>query len=280
MNYIDFPRRFRYKILFNQWEKNKKPNRKRKVFHMGVVEVKNVGLKLGGSEILREMNIDFWRGHIHAIVGPNGAGKSTLAATIMGLDGYHDFTGDILFEGESIKNKSIDERARKGITLGWQEPARFEGLTVRKFIKSAARDKSEDFLRDQVSKLGLNPDIYLDRAIDSTLSGGERKKIEVASILAMKAKFVMLDEPDSGIDVSSLENIFQALNIMKENGSTVILITHSLAVLKQAEHAFLMCNGSILDKGSVEKLSRYFKNKCIPCDHKNLPDEEVEGVRQ
>ena len=226
---------------------------------------------------MNDINIDFWEGHIHAIVGPNGAGKSTLASTIMRLDGFRDFEGDILMDGESLKDASINERAQKGITLGWQEPARYEGLTVRKFIGAAAKDKSEEGIRDNLDKLGLDPDVYLDRAVDKTLSGGERKKIELASILAMQPRFVMMDEPDSGIDVASLDNIFEALKILKEKGSTVILITHSLAVLKQAEHAFLMCHGRILEKGSIEKLSRYFENKCIPCDHKNIPVQDTGG---
>jgi len=238
---------------------------------MGIVEVKNLSMKLNGKRILDNLTADFWEGHIHAIVGPNGAGKSTLASTIMGLDGYREFEGDILFEGESLKPLGIDGRARKGITLGWQEPARYEGLSVRRFLQAAAKDKSEAFIRDMLSKLGLEPDEYINRSVDKTLSGGERRKIEVASILAMQPRFVMLDEPDSGIDVASLDNIFHALTYLKESGSTIVLITHSLAVLKQAEHAFLMCHGRIVEKGSVRKLSRYFMNKCLPCDHKNVP---------
>jgi len=239
---------------------------------MGIVDVKNLTLSLGGKKILDDLTIDFWPGNIHAIVGPNGAGKSTLASTIMGLEGFTEFDGDILLDGESIRDLPVDKRARKGITLGWQEPARFEGLPVRRFIHAAAKDKSEENVRDCLSKLGLNPDTYMDRAVDKTLSGGERKKVEVASILAMQPRFVMMDEPDSGIDVSSLDNIFHALRILKEAGSTVILITHSLAVLKQAEHGFLLCHGQIVEKGKAEKLYRYFEDKCIPCDHKNVPD--------
>ena len=115
--------------------------------------------------------------------------------------------------------------------------------------------------------VGLNAD-YLKRALDKTLSGGERKKIELASILLMKPKLVMLDEPDSGIDVASLDNIFKVIKLLKEEGITVILITHSLAVLKQAEDAILMCNGIVVEKGSKEKIVPYFEKKCIPCPYK------------
>ncbi|MBD3233350.1 MAG: AAA family ATPase, partial [candidate division Zixibacteria bacterium] len=132
---------------------------------------------------------------------------------------------------------------------------------------------------DVLNKVGLRPEDYLNRAVDKTLSGGERKKIELASILAMKPVVALLDEPDSGIDVESLQRIFEAVDILKNNGTTVILITHSLAVLNRAEHAFLMCDGAIMDKGRMEKIRKYYDDNCIPCDHQNLPSaSEMEGV--
>ncbi|MBD3234458.1 MAG: ATP-binding cassette domain-containing protein, partial [candidate division Zixibacteria bacterium] len=111
---------------------------------MGILEIKDMSLSLNGKKILKNMNIDFWQGHVHAVVGPNGAGKSTLAATIAGLTGYTDFEGDIIYNNESIKNMRLDERAQKGITLAWQEPARFEGLTVRQFIRAASHDSNDN----------------------------------------------------------------------------------------------------------------------------------------
>ncbi len=242
---------------------------------MGILELKNLRLILNGKKILNNINIDFKESHIYAIVGPNGAGKSTLAFTIMGLAGYRKIEGEIFFKGECINNLGIDERARKGITLGWQEPARYEGLTVYDFIVAAAKDKSTANVKEVLLKVGLNPNEYIKRAVDKTLSGGERKKIELASILAMAPDVVILDEPDSGIDVESLEKIFEIIRLLKSKGKTIILITHGLAVLKQAEYAYLMCHGEIIDKGPIKKISRYFGNKCIPCAHKNLP--EVEG---
>ncbi|MBD3401414.1 ATP-binding cassette domain-containing protein [candidate division GN15 bacterium] len=244
---------------------------------MGILAVENLKLSLGGRQILNDVSIDFWDGHVHAVVGPNGAGKSTLAATIIGLSGYADIEGDILFEGQSIRELSIDERARKGITLGWQEPARFEGLPIRTFINASANGDKVDAMAI-LEQVGLDPDDYGNRAVDKTLSGGERKKVELASILAMKPKVALLDEPDSGIDIESIERIFDAVKLLKEQGTTVILITHSLAVLNQAEHAFLMCHGKVVDKGSVARIRHYFEDKCIPCDHKNVPElYNIEG---
>ena len=186
----------------------------------------------------------------------------------------YGFEGEILFDGESLKGVPVDERARRGMTLAWQEPARFEGLRVESFIAAGAKDKSRARAREVIEKVGLDPNRYLRRAIDKTLSGGERKRIELASILAMEPRIVLMDEPDSGIDVEALQKIFEALVDLKANGATVILITHSLAVLQQAEHAFLMCSGHLVDKGSVKKICTYFENRCIPCDHENEPSPQ------
>jgi Fe-S cluster assembly ATP-binding protein len=238
---------------------------------MAILSVKNLSLAFNGKRILDDLSIDFWEGHVHAVVGPNGAGKSTLAATIMGLKGYSRFDGDILMDGESIRDLPLDGRAKRGITLAWQEPARFEGLPIRDFLRAAAADKTEDNLRSTMVKVGLDPNEYLDRAVDKTLSGGERKKVELASILAMKPRVALLDEPDSGIDIESIERIFDAVRMLKADGTTVILITHSLAVLNNAEHAFLLCRGQVMDKGEISKIRKYFEDNCLACDHKNLP---------
>jgi Fe-S cluster assembly ATP-binding protein len=232
---------------------------------MTILALKDITLHLGGKPILKNLSIDFWEGHIHALIGPNGAGKSTTANVIMGLSGYTQFEGDILYEGQSIKHLPVHERAQRGITLAWQEPARFEGLRVHDFIQSAAKDQSDARVREVLAHVGLNPETYLTRAVDRTLSGGERKRIELASILAMEPKLVLMDEPDSGIDVEALDRIFHALHYLKENKTTVIMITHSLAVLRQAEHAFLFCCGQIADHGSIDKISRYFERNCMPC---------------
>jgi Fe-S cluster assembly ATP-binding protein len=239
---------------------------------MGILDVENVTLRFNGNPILDNLSIDFWEGHIHAVIGPNGAGKSTLANTIMGLGGYEGHEGEVLFQGESLRGVPVHERARRGITLAWQEPARFNGLGVREFILAGTPNKGTRQAKELLEVVGLDPTRYLGRKVDKTLSGGERKRVELASILAMEPKVVLMDEPDSGIDVEALERIFAALKEFKEQGTTVIMITHSLAVLNHAEHAFLLCDGKLLDKGGVDKIGQYFRDKCIPCDHINQPE--------
>ncbi len=230
-----------------------------------ILTIQNLTLSLDGTRILDNLNLDLWQNHVHAIVGTNGAGKTTLVHTIMGLTGYTDFDGEILFEGTPLKGLSLDRRARLGMTLAWQEPARFEGLKIRDFIRAAAIDREDDSIRRALQTVGLNPDNYLDRAVDKTLSGGERKKVELASILVMRPKLAFMDEPDSGIDIDSITKIFEVVKQLKEHGTTIVFITHSLSVLEQADHAFLLCHGKLVDKGSVDRISRYFTDECMPC---------------
>lgn len=241
---------------------------------MALLELKNITLKLDNRNILNNLSISFEKGRVHAVVGPNGAGKSTLAYTIMGLNAYRGFSGDIIFKNENINSLSIDERARKGITLGWQEPARFEGLRVRDFIAVADRKMKTEKIKEMLQKVGLDPNSYFTRSVDKTLSGGERKKLELAGILALEPDFIILDEPDSGIDIESLDRIFEIIKFLRSKGKTIVLVTHSMAVLQQADHAFLMCNGAIIDEGETKAIIPYFENKCIPCAHKNLPDPD------
>jgi Fe-S cluster assembly ATP-binding protein len=235
----------------------------------GHLELIGVTLELGGKRVLDGLSARFAPARVHALVGPNGAGKSTLASTVMGLAGYGDFSGEIMLDGASLKGVPLDERARRGITLGWQEPARYEGLSVRDFILAGARVKLPGTVRENLDRVGLDPAQYGRRAVDRSLSGGERKRVELASILAMEPRIVLMDEPDSGIDIDALYRIFDAIRLLKELGSTVILITHSLTVLRQAEHAYLLCNGKIIDEGTADQVAGYFEKSCIPCDVRN-----------
>lgn len=231
-----------------------------------ILQIRNLSLKLSGVPILRDLSLDLRNNHVHAIVGTNGAGKSTLVSTIMGLTGYEDYEGEMIFDGTNLKGKRLDERARLGITLSWQEPARFEGLKIKDYILASAKEKDVDEVKKALRTVGLAPELYLNRAVDKTLSGGERKKVELASILVMKPKLAFMDEPDSGIDLESIERIFSVVHELKEHGTTIVFITHSLAVLEQADHAFLLCNGKLVDEGEVDRIKNYFTNECIPCE--------------
>lgn len=235
-----------------------------------ILEIDDLNLKLDRKQILKNISLDVKKGEVFAVIGPNGCGKSSLAYTLMGLGGYTPERGMIRLNGEEIQDLSTDDRAKKGLTLAWQEPARYEGVSVRKFLslglESRGEQVTDEKLAQALEKVAIVPSKYLDRNIDDTLSGGERKRIELASILLMEPDLVILDEPDSGVDVVALNNISDVINDFKENGTGVILITHSDEILEMADRSVLICNGEIIRRGQPDEISRYFKYECVPCE--------------
>jgi Fe-S cluster assembly ATP-binding protein len=238
-----------------------------------MLELKDVHLKRNGKEILKGLNAKFDDGRIYAILGNNGVGKSTLAYIIMGLESYRDHSGDLLFNGQRINQLNVTERARLGITLVWQEPARFDGLTIKEYLTLGGRKKFEDVeLLETLGIVGLSSE-YLNRTVDNSLSGGERKRVELASILLLKPRLVVLDEPDSGIDIMSTQMIGEILKKLKSNGSTLIVITHREEIAKMSDEAYLMCDGKFLEYGDVDGVISFYRSRCDSCNHVNRPEE-------
>jgi Fe-S cluster assembly ATP-binding protein len=244
-----------------------------------MLQLQNIGLALNGKQILRNLNLETRPGEIHSILGANGTGKSTLASVILGLSGYREISGGIAFSGKDITGLSVSERARQGITMAWQEPARFEGLSVAEYLSIGQRYAGDHSLspRECILKVGLAPESYLTRAVDTTLSGGERKRIELASVLAMKPKLAILDEPDSGIDALSIECVVEVIKTFSRNGTTVLLITHHEEVAEIADRASSLCGGTILKTGDPVAVARFFRNHCHECQHVNLPELEEQN---
>lgn len=162
-----------------------------------LLRIENLSLRRDGRDILRQVSLRLQPGTVHGLLGPNGSGKSSLAYTLMGCHGYSPDAGQIYFAGQDITDMPIDERARLGMTLAWQEPARFEGLTVRDYLMLGMAQPNRERLEAALAAVALRPDRYLRRAVDRTLSGGERKRIELASVYAMRPRLAILDEPDS-----------------------------------------------------------------------------------
>jgi len=233
-----------------------------------VLEIKGLKLTLNGKPVIDDLNLEVKAGKIHGLLGVNGTGKTTLANLIMGMS-YPD-EGGIILEGQDITRCTISERARMGITLAWQEPARFEGLSVREYL-NLGRNLSLSEVERYLRMVGLPPVEYLNRAVDVTLSGGERKRVELASVLAMKPKVAILDEPDSGIDVVSLPHIMNGIAEMSKQGSAVLLITHSEGAVSVADEVSIMCAGEIINTGEPEEMHQWFKNNCQTCEHINIP---------
>ncbi|MFO8062502.1 MAG: ATP-binding cassette domain-containing protein [bacterium] len=235
-----------------------------------ILRLKDVSFSIEGNCILSGFTLEIKADTVHSILGTNGTGKSTLGYIIMGLDKYRDIDGDIYYRNNRINDWNIVKRARKGITLGWQTPAVFEGLTVEKFLKINTKSGRE--IKSVLERVGLNPDEYMLRKMDSGLSGGERKRIELASVILMKPGLVILDEPDSGIDIVSIEMISDIIEDMKKNGITVVVITHREEMSRIADYATLICNGTNLKTGRPRDVADYFADNCRTCGHKNQPD--------
>lgn len=234
-----------------------------------LLEVKEVKLTLDGKPILKGVNLFVREGEIHAILGPNGAGKSTLASLIMGINDLKSPTdGEIIFQGKLINGLSVSERARLGIALAWQEPARFEGITVEEYLKISGRKNPDLDVEECLRLVGLDYS-YLNRFVDDTLSGGERKRVELASVLAMRPKLAILDEPDSGIDFASIEDIAKVIQTLKERGTTVLMITHREEISEVADRATLMCDGRVVQSGNPKEVGEKFKTMCVACEVRN-----------
>jgi len=242
-----------------------------------VLELVDIGLSIGGRPILHDLNLHVLPGEIHAILGANGTGKSTLASVIMGLSGFSPTSGKVIFQGEDITALSISGRAKRGITLTWQEPARFEGLTVGEYLELGSHGSpgGGPSPGECLLMVGLPPDRYLQRAVDSTLSGGERKRVELASVLAMEPRLSILDEPDSGIDALSLNHILDAVRTLAKNGASVLLITHQNEIAASADRASSLCGGTILRTGDPAAIGLFFRNHCRECLHGSAPPGEV-----
>ncbi|MEK6745123.1 MAG: ABC transporter ATP-binding protein [Nitrospirota bacterium] len=215
------------------------------------------------SRILDGLTFSVEAGEVHALLGANGTGKSTLAYLIMGCGGYRPASGDILFEGSALGHRPIHERARLGITMAWQEPVRFEGITVNDYL--TFRNKGAD-TAELLALVGLNPALYGCRMVDRALSGGERKRIELASILVLRPKLAILDEPDSGIDMLSTNDIINVITAFKRNGAAVLLITHREEIAMIADRSSQLCNGRIICSGDPAKVAEHYKSRhCMTC---------------
>jgi Fe-S cluster assembly ATP-binding protein len=231
---------------------------------MALLEVRNLVFKAGERVVIDHLSLTIEPAKVHALLGTNGTGKSTLAAMVMGCDGYRPTEGEIVFDGRVINDLKIHERARLGISMTWQEPVRFEGLGVAEYL--TLNEPGGD-VAGYLRMVGLEPSLYINRKVDKSLSGGERKRIELASVLALRSRLAILDEPDSGIDMLSIGEIVNVINLFKENGSAVLLITHREEMVLMADRAMQICGGRIICSGKpVQVAANYKQRKCMVCD--------------
>jgi Fe-S cluster assembly ATP-binding protein len=219
---------------------------------------------LGARVVLDGLSLEVAEGCVHALLGPNGAGKSSVAYAVMGCAGYGLAEGTLAFAGEPIDGLPLHERARRGLALAWQEPARFEGLCVADFLALGARVPD---VADCLRCVGLAPQSYLPRAVDRTLSGGERKRIELAGVLARRPRLAILDEPTAGIDLLSLDDVTTLIDGLRADGASVLLITHQESVARHADRASQLCGGHIVRTGTPAEVIEHYKSRaCERCN--------------
>ena len=224
-----------------------------------MLELKHLTFSVEGEgsqkEILKDVSLDVQDGTFLVVTGPNGGGKTTLAKTIMGL--AVPTGGQILWNGEDVTALSITERAKRGISYGFQQPPRFKGMRVRDLLELAAgregltHDEECQFL----TRVGLCAADYIDREVDASLSGGEVKRIEIATILARKAGLMIFDEPEAGIDLWSfakLTETFQAIHQRREH--TLIIISHQERIINLADEIVMIAGGEVVERGAKEEM--------------------------
>ncbi|MBN2401326.1 MAG: ATP-binding cassette domain-containing protein [Spirochaetes bacterium] len=206
--------------------------------------------KPGIRTIINDINFTFEKGKFYAITGPNGSGKTTLAKLIMGINEVT--SGSILFEGRDITKFSITDRAHAGIAYSFQNPARFKGTTCRDLISIAAKTDNEEKITRLISRVGICPLDFLDKPVDSKLSGGEIKKIELATTIALDPKIAIYDEPDTGIDLWTIEPMVKLLKREQcEHGTTTIVVSHNKVFLEAADLLLIINEGKIIYTGDL-----------------------------
>jgi Fe-S cluster assembly ATP-binding protein len=240
-----------------------------------LLQVEDVWVQRPGIAVLRGVDLRVSQGEIHALLGLNGSGKTSLAHTLMGASGYEVSRGRIDFDGVDLSKLDVTDRARRGITLAWQEPARFEGLATGDYLALGMRAPSLESVKEALKAVSLEPARYLARPVDESLSGGERKRIELAAVYAMRPRLAILDEPDSGIDVICVPDVVALIRRMADQGTAVLVITHRKEVVDIAHRASLICAGVIVRTGTPAEVSDYFLHRCRP--HADLLGDQPWG---
>lgn len=230
-----------------------------------MLELKNICFERDNKKILKNINLKLENDKFYVITGPNGSGKSTLAKIIMGIN--KQYSGQVILDGKDISNLPINERANIGIGFAFQQPVKFKGITVYDLIKlSAGKDITKKEACDILSKVGLCAKEYVDREINSSLSGGELKRIEIATVAVRNSKLTIFDEPEAGIDLWSFNNLIKIFEDMREKTKgTTLIISHQERILDIADKVILLNNGEIEKIGESKDLMKNIIPKTNCC---------------
>ena len=224
-----------------------------------MLELKNIAFRAenesGTVQIIRDISLHIDAQKFVVITGPNGGGKSTLAKLIAGIEPLTE--GSIVFEGEDITGLSITDRAKRGIGFAFQQPVRFKGLTVLDLLRIAAgKTITVSEACEYLSEVGLCAKDYIHREVNASLSGGELKRIEIATILARDVKLAIFDEPEAGIDLWSFQNLIRIFEKMRESagGRSILVISHQERILNIADEIIVLADGKILKQGPKDAI--------------------------
>ena len=224
-----------------------------------MLELKHISFNVNGEggdrvEILDDVSFTVKDGQFLVITGPNGGGKSTLARLIMGIE--QPTAGQILYNGEDITGLSITERAKKGVGYAFQHPPRFKGLTVRRLLSLAhGSELPEDECCSYLTRVGLCSMDYLNREVDSSLSGGEVKRIEIATLMARQLGLAIYDEPEAGIDLWSFSMLVKSFKTLtQEANESVVIISHQERIMKLADEILVIADGKIRSQGPRDEI--------------------------
>lgn len=219
-----------------------------------MLELKNICFSAEGKQILKDISLVIDDAKFIVITGPNGGGKSTLAKIIAGIE--KPDSGRILFDGEDITDWGITERARAGISFAFQQPVRFKGVTVKDLITLASgKDLSTAAACDYLSEVGLCAKDYIDREVNASLSGGELKRIEIATVMARKTRLTLFDEPEAGIDLWSFQNLINVFEKMHDEvKASILIISHQERILNIADKVVVISGGQVTQSGTKEEV--------------------------
>jgi len=245
----------------------------------GQLTVENLRVKVEGRLILEGVSFNLKSGEIHILFGPNGSGKTTLINAIMGLPGYEIVSGRILFMGEDITQKSVEEKAKMGIAVSFQNPPEIAGVKLADLLKlclgKSPRDEFSEDEKQLIERFNLTG--FLSRSVHVGFSGGEKKRSEILQMLFLKPKVMLLDEPDSGVDVESLKLIAGEIQRYVQNSrGTALIITHKGDIMEHlnAKYGCVLLNGQIYcfsdPKRVYEDIKREGYEGCIKCQQRSI----------
>jgi Fe-S cluster assembly ATP-binding protein len=240
-----------------------------------MLDIKDLHVKVGDKEVLHDINLHIGEGETHVLLGPNGSGKTTLLMTIMGYSQYTITEGKIVFKGEDVTNMKAHERAKRGVGMLFQRPPTISGLKLGKLLSAISRTKTEDI--PELAK-SLHMDKFLERDINKGFSGGEIKRSEVLQLTIQNPDFIMLDEPESGVDIENISLIGNAIGSLLEKDKHIakrqksgLIITHTGYILDylETDRGHVMCDGQIKCHGNPREILKDIKQhgykECLEC---------------